>query len=159
MAQSMLSRYERRGRRLPRSLVARFARALKTSTDEPSAAKRPRAPLSYGLAAGDDERQSPPIPAPAAAGPRHDQRPSRRRDAERYVRVRQTAGGLERIETVKKIQYLVRISRDPHSDWGASVPDLPGCVATGKTLDTVLRRIERAIALHVRGLRDDGLPV
>jgi predicted RNase H-like HicB family nuclease len=60
---------------------------------------------------------------------------------------------------MKTIQYLVRISRDSHSDWGASVPDLPGCVATGKTLDTALRRIEQAIALHVRGLRDDGLPV
>ena len=60
---------------------------------------------------------------------------------------------------MKTIQYLVRINRDRHSDWGASVPDLPGCVATGKTLDTVLRRIEQAIALHVRGLRDDGLPV
>jgi len=59
---------------------------------------------------------------------------------------------------MKKIQYLVRINRDPHSDWGASVPDLPGCVATGKTLDSALRRIEQAIALHVRGLRDDGLP-
>jgi predicted RNase H-like HicB family nuclease len=57
------------------------------------------------------------------------------------------------------IQYLVRINRDPHSDWGASVPDLPGCVATGKTLDSMLRRIEQAVALHVRGLREDGLPV
>ena len=60
---------------------------------------------------------------------------------------------------MKRIQYLVRISRDPHSDWGASVPDLPGCVATGKTLDSALRRIQQAIALHVGGLRDDGLPV
>jgi predicted RNase H-like HicB family nuclease len=60
---------------------------------------------------------------------------------------------------MKRIQYLVRISRDPSSDWGASVPDLPGCVATGKTLDSALRRIEQAIALHVRGLREDGLPV
>ena len=56
-------------------------------------------------------------------------------------------------------QYLVRISRDPGSDCGASVPDLPGCVATGKTIDTALRRIERAIELHIRGLREDGLPV
>lgn len=60
---------------------------------------------------------------------------------------------------MKRQQYLVRISRDPHSDWGASVPDLPGCVATGKTLDTALRRIEQAIALHIQGLREDGLPV
>jgi predicted RNase H-like HicB family nuclease len=66
---------------------------------------------------------------------------------------------MERTETVKRIQYLVRINRDSHSDWGASVPDLPGCVATGKTLDSALRRIEQAIALHVRGLREDGLPV
>jgi len=60
---------------------------------------------------------------------------------------------------MKKTQYLVRINRDPGSDWGASVPDLPGCVATGKTIDSALRRIERAIELHVRGLREDGLPV
>ncbi|MDH4064541.1 MAG: type II toxin-antitoxin system HicB family antitoxin [Acidobacteriota bacterium] len=60
---------------------------------------------------------------------------------------------------MKRIQYLVRINREPHSDWGASVPDLPGCVATGKTLDSALRRIEQAIQLHVRGLREDGLPV
>lgn len=60
---------------------------------------------------------------------------------------------------MKRIQYLVKINRDPDSDWGASVPDLPGCVATGKTIDTVLRRIERAIEFHVRGLREDGLSV
>jgi predicted RNase H-like HicB family nuclease len=60
---------------------------------------------------------------------------------------------------MKRIQYLVRINRDPGSDWGASVPDLPGCVATGKTIDTALRRIERAIKFHVHGLREDGLPV
>ena len=60
---------------------------------------------------------------------------------------------------MKTRQYLVRINRDATSDWGASVPDLPGCVATGQTIDTALRRIERAIELHIRGLREDGLPV
>jgi predicted RNase H-like HicB family nuclease len=55
------------------------------------------------------------------------------------------------------LQYLVRISKDPDSDWGASVPDLPGCVATGKTIDSALRRIEGAIRLHLRGMRADGL--
>ncbi len=60
---------------------------------------------------------------------------------------------------VKTRQYLVRINRDAGSDWGASVPDLPGCAATGKTIDTALRRIERAIELHIRGLREDGLPI
>jgi predicted RNase H-like HicB family nuclease len=60
---------------------------------------------------------------------------------------------------MKKLQYLVQINRDPGSDWGASVPDLPGCVATGKTIDTTLRRVERAIEIHLRGLREDGIPV
>ncbi len=63
---------------------------------------------------------------------------------------------------MKTLQYMVRINRDPGSDWGASVPDLPGCVASGKTIDSALRRIERAIELHIRGLREDsrdrGLP-
>jgi predicted RNase H-like HicB family nuclease len=58
---------------------------------------------------------------------------------------------------MKKLQYLVRISRDPDSDWGASVPDLPGCVATGKTLDATLRRIQAGIEMHIQGMRKDGM--
>jgi predicted RNase H-like HicB family nuclease len=58
-----------------------------------------------------------------------------------------------------KRQYLVRIDEEVDSDWGASVPDLPGCGATGKTIDAALRRIEGAIELHVRGLREDGIRV
>jgi predicted RNase H-like HicB family nuclease len=60
---------------------------------------------------------------------------------------------------MRKLQYLVRVNRDADSDWGASVPDLPGCVATGKSLDVVMRRIQAAIQMHVRGLREDGDPV
>lgn len=59
--------------------------------------------------------------------------------------------------SMKRVQYLVRVEKELHSDWGASVPDLPGCVATGKTIDATLRRIERAIALHLEGMRADGL--
>lgn len=57
---------------------------------------------------------------------------------------------------MRKLRYLVRINKDPNSDWGASVPDLPGCVATGKTIDATLRRIQVAIELHLRGMRADG---
>jgi predicted RNase H-like HicB family nuclease len=60
---------------------------------------------------------------------------------------------------VKRLRYLVRINKDPDSDWGASVPDLPGCVATGKTIDSALRRIQVAIELHLRGMQADGLRV
>lgn len=58
---------------------------------------------------------------------------------------------------MKRLRYLVRISKDSGSDWGASVPDLPGYVATGKTLDTTLRRIQGAISLHLKGMRADGM--
>ena len=56
---------------------------------------------------------------------------------------------------MRTLQYLVRINKDRGRDWGASVPDLPGCVATGRTIDTALRRIEQAIELHLRGMRED----
>ncbi|MBI3447423.1 MAG: type II toxin-antitoxin system HicB family antitoxin [Acidobacteria bacterium] len=58
---------------------------------------------------------------------------------------------------MRTLTYLVRINKDPGSDWGASVPDLPGCVATGKTIDAALRRIQGAIELHLRGMRADGV--
>jgi predicted RNase H-like HicB family nuclease len=58
---------------------------------------------------------------------------------------------------MRKAHYLVRISKDSESDWGASVPDLSGCVATGKTIDAALRRIQGAIELHLQGMREDGL--
>lgn len=60
---------------------------------------------------------------------------------------------------MRKFRYLVRINKDPGSDWGASVPDLPGCVATGKTIDAALRRIQVALALHLKGMRADGLKI
>ena len=58
---------------------------------------------------------------------------------------------------MRRLQYLVRINKDPGSHWGASVPDLPGCVATGRSLDSVLRRIQGAIEFHLEGLRQDGI--
>ena len=58
---------------------------------------------------------------------------------------------------MRTVRYLVRINKDADSDWGASVPDLPGCVATGKTIDAALRRIQGAIELHLRGMKEDGV--
>ncbi len=45
------------------------------------------------------------------------------------------------------------------SSWGAHVPDLPGCVAVGETRDEVINLIREAIALHIDGLKQEGLPV
>jgi len=38
-------------------------------------------------------------------------------------------------------------------------PDLPGCVATGRTTAEALKRMKGAIALHLAGLREDRLPI
>lgn len=43
--------------------------------------------------------------------------------------------------------------------YGAYVPDLPGCVATGKTLAVVKRLIREAIELHIDSLKQHGEPV
>jgi predicted RNase H-like HicB family nuclease len=44
-------------------------------------------------------------------------------------------------------------------NWSAYVPDLPGCIATGKTLDEVKQVMREAIAFHIEGLREEGLPI
>ena len=44
-------------------------------------------------------------------------------------------------------------------NYSAYVPDLPGCVATGHTLEEVEREIREAIRFHLDGLREDGVPV
>jgi predicted RNase H-like HicB family nuclease len=45
------------------------------------------------------------------------------------------------------------------NNYAAYVPDLPGCVATGTTLEETEHRIRKSIELHIRGLREDGLPI
>ncbi|MBY0577931.1 MAG: type II toxin-antitoxin system HicB family antitoxin [Burkholderiales bacterium] len=45
------------------------------------------------------------------------------------------------------------------NNFSAYAPDLPGCVATGATLEEAEREIREAIAFHIVGLREDGLPV
>ncbi|MGA0597105.1 type II toxin-antitoxin system HicB family antitoxin [Enterovirga sp. CN4-39] len=44
-------------------------------------------------------------------------------------------------------------------NYSAYVPDLPGCVATGSTVEEVEREIRDAIQFHIAGLREDGIPV
>ncbi|WP_313497895.1 type II toxin-antitoxin system HicB family antitoxin [Pseudoxanthomonas mexicana] len=45
------------------------------------------------------------------------------------------------------------------SNYSAYVPDLPGCVATGATKAEVEVLIHEAIALHLAGLREDGVAI
>ena len=50
------------------------------------------------------------------------------------------------------------IEKGPNS-YGAHVPDLPGCVAAAETREEVYTLIREAIALYVKALKEEGLPV
>jgi predicted RNase H-like HicB family nuclease len=57
------------------------------------------------------------------------------------------------------MNYPVAIHKDPGSDYGVTVPDLPGCFSAGSTIDEALLMVRQAIELHVQSLLEDGLEV
>ena len=56
------------------------------------------------------------------------------------------------------MKYAVVFEKGPTS-YGAYVPDLPGCVAVGETLEEVERLIQEAIEFHIEGMHKDGDPI
>ena len=56
-------------------------------------------------------------------------------------------------------RYLILIEGGPPSNYSAWSPDLPGCVATGETLEDVERAMREAIAFHLEGLAEEGAPI
>jgi predicted RNase H-like HicB family nuclease len=56
------------------------------------------------------------------------------------------------------MRYAIVIEK-ANSNYSAYVPDLPGCVATGATVDQVEAEIREAIEFHIEGMREDGLPI
>jgi predicted RNase H-like HicB family nuclease len=56
------------------------------------------------------------------------------------------------------MRYAVVIEK-AEGNFAAYVPDLPGCVVTGATVEETESQIRGAIELHLEGLRADGLPV
>ncbi len=55
-------------------------------------------------------------------------------------------------------EYLAIYEHDDEG-WSVYVPDLPGCVSTGGTREEAETGIHEAVALHLEGLRAEGLPV
>ena len=55
-------------------------------------------------------------------------------------------------------RFLIVIEK-AEGNFSAYSPDLPGCVATGKTREQVTRNMHAAIELHVRGLLEDKLSI
>ena len=57
-----------------------------------------------------------------------------------------------------KLTYAVVIEQTPNN-YGAYVPDVPGCVSTGKTWDEMQAMIREALVFHIEALLDDGEPL
>jgi predicted RNase H-like HicB family nuclease len=55
-------------------------------------------------------------------------------------------------------RFLVII--EPGSrNYSAYVPDLPGCIATGKTLEEVKNNMRQAISMHLEGMMEENEPI
>jgi predicted RNase H-like HicB family nuclease len=57
-----------------------------------------------------------------------------------------------------KKTFLIVIER-AKANFSAYSPDLPGCVATGRTRVAAEKNMRAAIEMHIAGLREDGLPI
>ena len=56
------------------------------------------------------------------------------------------------------MKYAVIFEKSANG-YGAYVPDLPGCVAVGDTIEETQKLIGEAIELHLEGMREDGEPI
>jgi predicted RNase H-like HicB family nuclease len=56
------------------------------------------------------------------------------------------------------MRYAVIIEQ-AEGNYSAYVPDLPGCITTGASIEEIELNIREAIQLHLEGLREDGLPI
>ena len=56
------------------------------------------------------------------------------------------------------MRYAIVIEK-AEGNYSAYVPDLPGCVATGSTVEETESQIREAIEFHLEGLREDGSPI
>ena len=56
------------------------------------------------------------------------------------------------------MRYAIVVEKT-ENNYSAYVPDLPGCVATGQTLEEIENEIRAAIEFHIEGLREGGLAI
>ena len=56
------------------------------------------------------------------------------------------------------MRYAVVIKK-AESNYSAYAPDLPGCIATGDTVQEVEAEIRQTVAFHISGLAEDGAQI
>jgi len=57
------------------------------------------------------------------------------------------------------MRYPVVIHKDKLSDYGVTVPDLPGCFSAGETMEDAMTQVVEAIECHLEGLLLNGDPI
>ena len=55
-------------------------------------------------------------------------------------------------------QFLIVVEK-AENNYSAYSPDLPGCVATGKTAQDAMANMREAVRMHIGGLLEDNLPI
>ena len=106
------------------------------------------------MGAGAHERESPPVQTPDEGGTA-DRATSKTRLADRHGESDFEASGIE----YRDMNYPIVLHKDKGSDFGVTVPDLPGCFSAGRAVDEALAMAKEAIELHLEGLIKEGLPI
>jgi predicted RNase H-like HicB family nuclease len=57
------------------------------------------------------------------------------------------------------MKYPIVIHKDPESDYGVTVPDIPGCFSAGTSVDEAIEMAKEAIECHIEGLIMDNDPM
>ena len=57
------------------------------------------------------------------------------------------------------MNYPIVIHKDKKSNYGVTVPDLPGCFSSGRSMDDAIENSKEAILCHIEGLLLDGDPI
>ena len=81
--------------------------------------------------------------------------------ATRSPRARSTASTRRpaRSRNEPRHEAIAIVIEEAESNYAAYVPSLPGCIATGPTVEEAERRLREAIELHVEGMCEDGQPI
>jgi predicted RNase H-like HicB family nuclease len=59
----------------------------------------------------------------------------------------------------KALEKFLIVIEQATGNYSAYCPDLPGCIATGKTIEEVKQRMGEAIKMHLEGMREDNIPI
>ena len=107
------------------------------------------------MASGRNARQPPPVQTSnktrSSDGCRKIIGRSFSRNAEQHLETSRSQGKFV-------MRYAVVIEKAANN-YSGYVPDLPGCVATGPSVEAVEAELREAIRFHIEGLKEDGLPV